>query len=346
MAHSTKPRKPLNLAVVIIGRNEGSRLLRCLRSVQDHSAVTIYVDSGSTDGSVELASSLGAQVLELEHGTGFTAARARNAGFRSLIVAHPEIEFVQMIDGDSELREGWLETAVATLRRSPNLALAFGRCRERYPERTIYNALCDDEWNVPVGEAAGCGGNCMFRVAALKSVAGFNENMIAGEEPDLSMRLRKKGWKLLCIDAEMVTHDADMSQFSQFWKRARRSGHAYAELAHLHPDARWPDWIRSCKSIVFWGGAVPATAVCFAALAVLHTPFWWLALFVLALVWFLKMVQLFFRKRQRGLGLKVATASGALLMIGKLPEMIGLAYFHVTRLRGRKSSIIEYKKPV
>lgn len=240
------------LGSVVIGRNEGDRLVACLRS-QSISPLA-YVDSGSTDDSLANARQAGAIVVELAIPPNFTAARARNAGLQALLERYPDLEFVQMTDGDCELRDGWVDTAFATLQANPDLALVFGRRRERFPERSVYNALCDDEWNLPVGEAAGCGGDAMFRVSALQSVGGYNDAIIAGEDSELSMRLRKKGWRLERIDAEMTWHDADILHFSQFWNRTRRSGHGYAEMAHLHPDARWPDWPRSCRSIIFWGG--------------------------------------------------------------------------------------------
>jgi GT2 family glycosyltransferase len=328
---------------VIIGRNEGERLVACLRT-QPASPV-VYVDSGSTDDSVANARVAGATVVQLSTPPKFSAARARNAGMRALLEAHPDVEFIQMTDGDCELRQGWIESAVAALQADPSLALVFGRRRERHPERSVYNALCDDEWNLPVGEAAGCGGDALFRAEALRSVGGYNEAMIAGEDSELSMRLRKKGWRLRRIDAEMTWHDANILRFSQFWTRARRSGHGYAEMAHLHPDARWPDWPRSCRSIMIWGGAMPLALAVAVALAIVHDPRWWAIAALVLLPWPLKIAQLFVRQRGRGLSHKVALASAALLMIGKLPQFLGLASFHYGRWLNRASPIIEYKGP-
>jgi glycosyltransferase involved in cell wall biosynthesis len=345
MSMSSDDRVFSDVAVVIIGRNEGERLRRCLHSVSARAAAVIYIDSGSTDGSVEVARAAGANVVELDLSIPFTAARARNAGLQVLHDRHPAIEFVQMIDGDCELRDGWLDAALATLQRDPSLAVVFGRRREREPTRSIYNALCDDEWNIPIGEAAGCGGDALFRVAALRSASGYNDSMIAGEESELSMRMRKMGWRCECIDVEMTWHYADMFRFSQFWNRMRRSGHAYAEMAHRHPDARWPDWPRSCRSIVFWGGAMPLALIGSIALAILHHPLWLVAAAITLLPWPLKMTQLAYRHWRRGFDLKAAVGNGVLLMVGKLPQIQGLASFHIHRWRGRTSRIIEYKGP-
>lgn len=331
----------LRVGSVIIGRNEGERLVACLKS-QTVSPV-VYVDSGSSDGSVEAARAAGAAVVRLSTPPNFSAARARNAGMRALLEAAPGLAFVQMTDGDCELREGWIEKAVAALEADPGLALVFGRRRERHPERSVYNAMCDDEWNLPVGEAAGCGGDVLFRVEALTSVGGYNDRMIAGEDSELSMRLRKKGWRLQRIDAEMTWHDVNMQHFSEFWTRARRAGHAYAEMAHRHPDARWPDWPRSCRSIVIWGGAMPLALAATTVLALAHDRLWWMAAALVLLPWPLKIMQLFFRQLRRGLSPRISLASAALMMVGKLPQFLGLASFHYGRWRKSASPIIEYK---
>lgn len=332
------------LGLVVIGRNEGERLARCLISVQ---AVPnrVYVDSGSTDGSVALARKGGVSVVELPVPPNFTAARARNAGLAQLLTANPNLEFVQMVDGDCEVQPGWIDAALAALSAEPDLALVFGRCRERYPDRSIYNALCDDEWNSPPGEAAVCGGNALLRVSALRQVDFYNPAMIAGEDTELSMRLRKRGWRLRSLDAEMTFHDAAITRFSQWWTRIRRSGHAYGEMAHLHPDARDPNWPRTVRSIVFWGGAMTTLLLTCILLALVVNPLWWIVAVLVFLPWPIKMAQLTQRQLQRGLSIRVARASGILLMLGKVPQFIGLLGYHRNRLIGRESSLIEHKGP-
>ena len=333
-----------NLGLVVIGRNEGERLARCLISVR---AVRnrVYVDSGSTDGSVALARSEGVSVVELPVPPHFTAARARNAGLIQLLTANPDLEFVQMVDGDCEVQPGWLEAASAALRAESDLALVFGRRRERYPERSIYNALCDDEWNAPVGESTGCGGDALFRVSALRQVDFYNPAMIAGEDTELSMRLRKRGWRLRSLDAEMTLHDAAITRFSQWWSRTRRSGHAYGEMAYLHPDARDPNWPRTVLSITFWGGGMSMLLPMGIVLSLTVDPRWWIVTAFLFLPWPIRMAQLTQRQRRRGLSPKVARASGILLMLGKVPQFLGLVAYHRNRLTGRRSRLIEYKGP-
>jgi glycosyltransferase involved in cell wall biosynthesis len=339
MLRSTDSEK---VGLVIIGRNEGERLGRCLASVRGISRF-VYVDSGSTDDSVSLARAAGATVVELAVPPTFTAARARNAGLARLLADDPDLEFVQMVDGDCEVHPNWIESALNVLRTDETLAVAIGRTRERHPEKTIYNALCDDEWNVPAGWAVGFGGNAFFRVAALRQVDAYNPTMIAGEDTELAMRLRKCGWKIRSVKAEMALHDANMTHFWQWWNRIRRSGHAYGEMAFLHPDARDPNWPRTVRHIVLWGALMPTALIIAIVLAILVDWRWWAAAAIIFLPWPLNVVRLVLRQRRRGLSSKVARASAFFLMLGKVPQFQGLISYHRNRLRGRASHLIDWR---
>ena len=224
------------VGLVAIGRNEGERLRVCLESARDQCDALVYVDSGSVDGSVEMARTLGATIVQLDPELPFTAARARNAGFEALLRLHPDTAFVQFVDGDCELEPGWIEAASRCL-STQDWVVVCGRRRERHPDLTIYNRLCDMEWDTSIGEATACGGDALMRVTAFREVGGFSDDMIAGEEPELCARLVAAGGRILRVDASMTLHDADMSSFSQWWTRAVRAGHANAEGAARHPGA-------------------------------------------------------------------------------------------------------------
>jgi hypothetical protein len=330
------------LGLVVIGRNEGARLARCLASVRSIPH-RVYDDSDSSDGSVELARTEGVVVVELAVPPEFTAARARNAGLARLLEDEPDLEFVQMVDGDCEIRQGWITGALARLAADPGLALVFGRRRERHPERSLYNALCDDEWNAPVGIANGVGGDALFRVAALRAVDFYDPKMIAGEDTELAMRLRKAGWILHRIDLDMTLHDAAITRFSQWWKRTRRSGHGYGEMAYLHPDARDPNWPRTVRGIVLWGALLPVLALISAIAAATVNARWGIAALLIIGLTLLNSLRLALRQYRRGLRPAVACGSGLLLMFGKIPQLLGLLDYHLNRLRGRASRLIEYK---
>ncbi len=251
----------MNVGVVAIGRNEGDRLRVCLTSALRDSNHVVYVDSGSTDGSVAMARELGATIVELDLSIPFTAARARNSGFDKLIEIAPDVEFVQFVDGDCEIVEGWIGHALETFSREPKASAVCGRRRERFPRASIYNTLCDIEWNTPIGKARSCGGDALIRTKAFQQVIGYNPTIIAGEEPEMCVRLRAAGWEIWRIDAEMTLHDAAMTKFSQWWKRALRSGHAYAEGFAMHGAPPESHNAKQMKSIWMWGLALPAILV-------------------------------------------------------------------------------------
>jgi glycosyltransferase involved in cell wall biosynthesis len=247
----------VEIGIVIIGRNEGERLRRCLASVHSEVKSIVYVDSGSTDGSADLAERMGVEVVRLDVAQPCTAARARNEGFRALKALNPNIKFVQFIDGDCELATNWLKAALAFISERNDVAIVCGRLRERHPELSIYNRLCDFEWDTPVGEASMCGGNSVIRVDAFEAVAGFRAQLIGGEEPELCLRLREKKWKIWRLDAEMGVHDAAMTRFSQWWNRAVRGGYGMADVFWLHIHSPIRIYEKAIMSSIFWGGLLP-----------------------------------------------------------------------------------------
>ncbi len=316
---------------VVIGRNEGDRLIRCFNSVRGRVAHIVYVDSGSTDGSVAAARAHGVHVVELDLNKPFTAARARNEGLAALLDLSP-VEYVQFIDGDCELQRGWLTVALPFLQSSKDAAVAFGRRRERFPEASVYNRLCDWEWDRPVGEAESCGGDALMRTRALQQVGGYNPNLIAGEEPDLCVRMREKGWRIWRLDHEMTLHDAAMTRFGQWWARTRRAGHAFAEGAALHGSGPTRHWVRETRKAVIWGLVLPSMIV----LAALILGPWGL---VGLAIYPLQLVRLALREG----GGKAAWERAFFLVIGKFPEALGVVQYWWGRLSGRRGRLIEYK---
>jgi glycosyltransferase involved in cell wall biosynthesis len=329
--------------VVAIGRNEGDRLKRCLTSVGTGYPV-VYVDSGSTDGSVEFAEGLGMTVERLSTAQGFTAARARNAGWRRLLDQHPGLAYIQFVDGDCEIDAGWMPRAEAELDGDATLCAVFGRRRERFPEASPYNALCDDEWNVPVGLVSACGGDVLFRVEALQQANGYSDDLIAGEEPDLCLRLGKQGWKIRRIDAEMTLHDAAIQTARQWWLRVRRAGHAFAEHVARHGPNAFADWRRQRNSIVTWALIIPAIIIVFLILALLTgNPLALLPAFAGLGLYPLQAMRIARSKQRAGADPRFARLYGAWMVIGKFAQCGGVLRYHWKRLRGGPNRLIEYK---
>lgn len=320
------------VGLVAIGRNEGERLLRCLDALPAGIGAAVYVDSASTDDSVAQAERRGVEVVRLDMSIPFTAARARNAGLLRLRQRWPALRYVQFVDGDCALVPGWVEAGVAELDASPRLAVVCGRRREIRPEASIYNRLCDMEWDTPVAETTDCGGDALARVSALHEVGAYDGRLIAGEEPELCARLRARGWGVRRIDREMTRHDAAITRFAQWWTRAVRGGHAYAEVHASHPAM----WGREVRSILAWGVVLPALALLAVAVAG-GRGLWVLAAY--PILW----LRVLRHRASRGDAVRDAALYAAACVVGKLPELVGVARFRWNRHRGRPSRIIEYK---
>ena len=327
-----------DLAIVAIGRNEGNRLRICLRSLPS-SACCVYVDSGSSDDSVSFAHALGVNVVELLPGTRFTAALARNAGIATVERLAPDVLYINMVDGDCELDPNWIKQGVATLAAHPDIGVVFGRNRERFPEASLYNRLCDDEWNGAVGETKSCGGNALYRYAALKQVGAFDPSLIAGEEPDLCLRMRAAGWRVWRIDAEMTRHDAAIYRLGQWWRRMERGGHAFAELATRHGAKGDPDWRWQVRSIIGWGISFPALVI-FVGVAV----DWRLGILVASL-WPAQIARIGLRKRRGGHHAAFALTISFFLMLGKFAQAKGMLSYFFGKWGAARFVLIEYKKP-
>lgn len=311
---------------VAIGRNEGARLIRCLDSlVAAGFRRIVYVDSGSTDGSIAAAEARGVQVVRLDLSQPFTAARARNAGVAALPAG---ADLVQFVDGDCEMVPGWLTMAAGFLTDNPDVAVACGRRREIAPEASVYNRLIDREWDTPAGRTRSCGGDALMRRRAFDAVGGYDPGLIAGEEPELCVRLRQAGWQIWRLPAEMTRHDAAITRFGQWWRRTRRAGHAYAEGAAMHGAAPESHNVAQLRRALLWGLVLPLMA---AGGAVLIHP----VLLALLLIYPVQVARLWWRGGD--------AAQALFLTLGKIPEALGALEYGIKRLTGARARLIEYK---
>ena len=330
------------VGVVAIGRNEGERLRRCLESLVGHGLEVVYVDSNSSDGSPELARELGVRVVDLDLSRIFTAARARNEGFEALLEAQPDVEFVFFVDGDCEVVESFLEHAIKCMDNRRDLAVVCGRRSERFPEATLYNLMADMEWNTQVGEADACGGDALMRVSIFKEEEGYDASLVSGEEPELCLRLRRRGFKVLRAGLDMTIHDAAMTRFGQWWNRALRTGHAAYERLAMHGIRENPIHFRRARSSVFWSLAFPALVLGIAIARPFGAPVP-ASLAVLPLGYLTLVARVTRNRILRGDSLKNSVIYGAFCVLGKFPELVGMWKCANQRARGVESQWIEYK---
>ncbi|MEE2945168.1 MAG: glycosyltransferase [Pseudomonadota bacterium] len=318
-----------DIAVVAIGRNEGDRLKACLASLAGHRVV--YVDSGSTDGSVTYARSQGVEVVELSPDRPFTAARARREGYEHLCRDGCP-EYIQFVDGDCALDPEWIQQGLAALKSNESYGIVTGWRREIHPDESVYNDLCHHEWDRPAGDILTCGGDMMVRRQAIEGAGPFDDQVIAAEDDEFCVRVRKAGWKIHRLPQEMTRHDASMLRFGQWWQRAVRSGHGFAQVGYMHP----PYFSREQKRVALYGIILPI--VFFAGL--IFTPL--IAMLALGAYGY-NFVRISKGLVDEGLPLKRARRLARLITLSKIPNAIGMFEFHRRRLLGRKMHIIEYK---
>lgn len=326
---------------MVIGRNEGERLIRCLESVRGQGKV-VYVDSGSTDGSVTQARELGAEVVELDMSKPFTAARARNAGFARLRELAPQVDFVQFVDGDCEVREGWLPAGADALSADPTVAVVCGRLRERFPERSIYNRMCDIGWDYPIGEIASCGGVAMYCSNRYAAAGGFNETLIAGEEFELCSRLRMANGRVIRIDEEMAWHDVGITRFSQWWRRAVRSGFGSAEAMCLYDWATGAVHRRRLLRAIVWGACVPLSVLA-TLIAGCWLPLTWVVAAAILVLWCLNVLRLWIREQGVRRDWELTFFLAVFSSLGKIAELRGAIEYAFRRARRIQGRVIEYR---
>lgn len=313
-----------SIGFVVIGRNEGERLKRSLRSVVGKNAPVVYVDSNSSDGSVAFAKDLGVAVVALDSGP-MTAARARNAGFTRLTEISPGTEFVMFVDGDSEVAADFPAKARAKLQSDPSIGIVSGRCHERDRDSSIWKRICDLEWAGPVGEIAATGGILMTRRDAFKSAGGFDASVEAAEDDEFCIRMRAKGLKIYRLADDMCLHDANITGFRAWWRRAVRAGRAYAQLGAMYPAY----FAAERRRAVAWALMLPIAAL---GLAPFTGGLWLLVL----LLYPLSFIRTRLNLRKQGVRSDDATLYAAFLTLSKFPNFIGMVDFWRRRI-GRRT---------
>ena len=255
-------------------------------------------------------------------------------------------EFVQFVDGDCELDPSWIATALQVLDNRPDVAVVCGRVRERFRNATIYNRLCDIEWNTPIGEAEACGGIALMRAAAVEQAGYFDPSLICGEEADLCRRIRYQGQVILRVDADMTLHDAAMTRAIQWWRRTKRGGFSSAEAVYrLGSEASESDR-HSVRGVVVWVAILPVLVGLSLAVAALCVSLQFalvLATGAMALV--ILQTARIARRRASSVGENPADSwlYAVSLMAAKLPKAVGMLRCWRLRRRREVATLIEWR---
>ncbi len=336
--HSAAPK----LAVVIIGRNEGERLRRCLLSVASMRKPVggiecIYVDTASQDGSPEMAEAVGIPVIRLFPDDP-SAALARNAGWRA--VSAP---FVLFLDGDCQIDRDFAVEALARF-ENPQIAIVWGRLREAYPEASLYNRLMDVQWvclrSLPEGPCFYGTGIGIVRRAALEAVDGFDNRMINGQNTDLGRRVQKLGFIVFHVALPMVRHDAEMLRFAHYWRRFFREGHSYARLQDTFRTGNQPLFRFEFSPL---GGAFMLFGPFLALLGSLLFGSW-IILAIATLILIVLVVRTTMRYRFRAFNLSNAILFSLHWHIKLIPNFLGHVAYRMDELTGRRRKLMEYRR--
>lgn len=203
----------VNLDVVIITKNQGWNVRRLIESVireTDRRAGSeiILVDSASTDDTVDVASEFPIRVIRLSKRQRLTAAAGRHAG-----LSQTRGDIVLFLDGDMELRPHWIDTAMETFAAQPEIAVVSGLVVDQpmsAPRRQSMERpgdLCEARYSdVPHG-----GGAAAYRRSVLDAVGSFNPYLFSDEEPELCLRIRHAGYRIVRLDRAIADHYSDPS---------------------------------------------------------------------------------------------------------------------------------------
>jgi glycosyltransferase involved in cell wall biosynthesis len=331
------------LSVVIVGRNEGDRLVRCLESVIAARPAAdaweiIYADSASTDGSVDRAAQLGARVISVSSDRP-RAAVGRNAGWRA---ARGSI--VLFLDGDMTVMPQFVERAIGGFSNA-KVGVLFGDCRECNPQGSIYNRILDLDWIAPVGPVEYCGGAALIRRDLLERVGGYNETLIAAEDTELCSRIRAAGFTILHVDQLMVHHDLAITRFSQYWRRAIRSGYAYGEVSKQVRRSDLPIWYRQAQRTNLHGAGMAALIIAAPIISIVNHSLLPLLIVVILIAALASRTAI--RSQWKHAPLSTRLLHGLHSHLVQIPLFLGQLKFRRDRLTGRRAELIEYKdKPL
>jgi len=218
------------ISVVIIGLNISEKVVNCIKSVKESkypNLEIIYVDGGSSDGSVEKVKKLGyVKVIESNH-ENQTGGRQRNIGWRS-----SKSDLIQFLDGDVLMDPNWINHAFKKI--NDRFIAVCGYRKERYPNKNWYNLINDIDWEKNIGETHHFGAEVLIKKSVLDDVGGYDDELISGQNGDISFRIKEKGYHILRIDKIMSYHNIKKNNFRKYFWRNFRHGYGHIQVAIRH----------------------------------------------------------------------------------------------------------------
>lgn len=212
------------LAVVLITKNQAWNIERLIESVLRSTAGVAssevwLVDSASTDCTVELAKQYPVNILRLRPDLPLTPAAGRYVGY-----SYSQSQYVLFLDGDMELYPDWLEGAFHTMEDDSTVGAVTGDVIDCPIPAAEFRGPLKRTGNGEAMEVDRCGGAAMYRHAALEQTGTFNPYLCSDEEPELCLRLRCAGYRIIQLRHAIVNHytEADNTLSGVMSRRRRR----------------------------------------------------------------------------------------------------------------------------
>ncbi len=327
---------------VVIGVNTEATLARCLNSIieSDYPADKlhlIYVDGGSYDKSIEIAGQFhGVEIISLGDNHP-TPGRGRNNGWNK-----GDSPLVQFLDSDTILEKDWFSQGIQAIDGN-NVGAVQGYRKEISPQKSIFNWLTSLEWNGPPGEAESFGGDVLIRRNILEETGGYDEIMVGGEDPELSQRIKDRGWRILQLDTIMTHHDIAMFSLTQYWKRAFRSGYGFAAVIDKGAGRERGFWMTEFRRIIVRGGCslgLLSLAICLLLMTFsLGSPALMLSTIAITLALLLLFWPRLFRvgyfKDSMNLSKKQAKTYAWHCSLVVIPDLIGVIRYYLGKITGK-----------
>jgi cellulose synthase/poly-beta-1,6-N-acetylglucosamine synthase-like glycosyltransferase len=201
----------------------------------------------------------------------------------------------------------------------------------------------DLEWIIPPGLIDSCGGDAVFRGSALERTGGFNPELIAGEEPDLCRRIRSNEGLILRIDVPMTGHDLAIFTWRQYWLRALRTGHAFAEVSSLSRNTKHPLWIAESRrnmvnGVLYCGGLITALAASLITRS-------WLYIGAFLAICAIRVLRTAFKFRWKSRSRWELFLFGVHSHVQQIPILFGQIKYWMHTKEKSPAELIEYKTP-
>jgi hypothetical protein len=128
-----------------------------------------------------------------------------------------------------------------------------------------------------------------------------------------------------------------MYHFTEWWRRTRRTGHAWAQVAALHGKSEERYFVRDCRRAWIWGLAIPSVAF---ALALVTRGISLMLLFLYGpqFGWIVR------NARKRGWALGDSIVYSFFTVLSKFPAVEGMIAYHWRHWRGHALTIMEHKE--